>query len=320
MAGGSTKVVITAFLMNFGIAISKFVGFFLTGSSAMMAEGVHSVADTTNQVFLYLGLTRSKKEATARHQFGYGMEQYIWSFIVAILIFALGGIFSMYEGIHKLMHPSDKISNVNINLIILGIGILLEGYSTIIATKELRKKMGKGGLMSWIRKSKDQVLLTVVFEDYAALFGLTIAMLGLIMYKVTELIIFDTIATITIGVLLGLIAVFLYTEARSLLVGEAASPEDQEKIKKVFNDHEEVVDLRELLTMHLSAEEILVNAHVKFRNGLTLEQVEDVIDELEAEITKQVPEVFKIFIETHQNDEVQPLQPKKATLRKGKKK
>ena len=308
MAGASTKVVVTAFLMNLGIAIAKFVGFFFSGSVAMLAEGVHSVADTVNQVFLFLGIRRSKRAASSRHPFGYGMEQYIFSFLVAMLIFSLGGIYSLYEGIHKLLHPSEGLNHVDINLIILGLGIVLEGYSSLVATREVNKIRGNLSIVQFIRKSKDQVLVTVLFEDYAALFGLTIAAIGNILYLVTDMVIFDSLATLVIGTLLMAIAGFLYYEAKSLLLGEAADPDDLKKIEAAFLDNENVSALRELLTMHLSATQILVNAHVKFKSGLTLEEVEDIIDDIEGRIIKDVPTVYKIFIETHQNDEVQPLQ------------
>lgn len=308
MAGASVKVVVTAFLMNLGIAIAKFVGFFFSGSVAMLAEGVHSVADTVNQVFLYLGIRRSKKAASSRHPFGYGMEQYIFSFLVAMLIFSLGGIYSLYEGIHKLLHPSEGLEHVDINLMILGLGIVLEGYSSWVATREVNKIRGKMSIFQFIRKSKDQVLVTVLFEDYAALIGLTIAGLGNVMYLVTDMVIFDSLATLLIGTLLMAIAGFLYFEAKSLLLGEAADPDDLEKIEAAFLEHPKVDALRELLTMHLSATQILINAHVKFKSGLTLEEVEDIIDEIEVRIIKDVPTVYKIFIETHQNDQVVPLQ------------
>ncbi len=308
MAGSSTKVVVIAFVMNLGIAIAKFIGYFLSGSAAMLAEGVHSLADTTNQVFLYLGIRKSKQSPTRRHPFGYGMEQYIFSFLVAMLIFSLGGIYSLYEGIHKIIHPSESIENGEINLIILGIGILLDGYSALAATKEVNKIRGKLSIAKFIRKSKDQILVTVLFEDYAALFGLTIAAGGTILYMVTGNVLYDAIATLLIGALLMVIAGFLYFEAKSLLVGEAADPEDLEKIENAFMDHPKVDALRELLTMHLSATQILVNAHVKFKSGLTLEEVEDIIDEIEVQIIKDVPLVYKIFIETHQNSQVVPLQ------------
>ncbi|MBP6639219.1 MAG: cation transporter [Bacteroidia bacterium] len=311
MAGNSTRVVVVAFVMNLGIAVAKYIAFLVTGSAAMLAESVHSLADTVNQIFLFLGIRRSAKAASPSHQFGYGMEQYVFSFLVAILIFSLGGAYSLYEGTHKIMHPSEKLEHADINLIILGIAIALEGYSSFIATKELKKTKGAISFFKYIRKTKDQVLVTVIFEDYAALLGLVIAGLGMTLYLITGNVLFDSIATILIGVLLVGIAVILYREAKSLLVGEAASVEDQAKIREAFENHPAVERLDELLTMHLSATQILVNAHVKFRGGLTLEEVENIIDEIEYVIVDAVPEVFKIFIETHQKSSVESFSGRK---------
>jgi divalent metal cation (Fe/Co/Zn/Cd) transporter len=177
-----------------------------------------------------------------------------------------------------------------------------------VATKELAKKKGSRSFFQYIKRSKDQVLLTVLFEDYAALLGLSIAGAGMGMYLLTDNVVYDTIATLLIGALLVAIAILLYKEAKSLLVGESASPEDQEKISNAFTDHPQVEKLTELLTMHLSVDQILVNAHVKFKAGLKLEEVEAIIDEIEDKIISEVPEVFKIFIETHQKGVVSPLQ------------
>ncbi len=304
MASSSVRVVLVAFLMNLAIAIAKYIAFLFTGSSAMLAEAVHSLADTINQIFLFLGLKRSTKSASASHPFGYGMEQYVFSFLVAILIFSLGGAYSLFEGVHKILHPSQKLEHASINLIVLVVAIALEGYSSFVATKELKKTKGSFSFFQFIRRSKDQVLVTVIFEDYAALVGLVIAGIGMGLYIVTGLVVFDTIATILIGVLLVVIAVLLYREAKSLLVGEAASEEDQDIIKAIFAAHPKVETLTELLTMHLSVNQILVNAHVKFQTGLTLEEVEDIVDEIEEAIVAKVPDVFKIFIETHQKKEV----------------
>lgn len=307
--------------MNMGIAIAKYIAFLFTGSAAMLAEAVHSLADTINQVFLYLGIKRSTKAASATHPFGYGMEQYIFAFLVAILIFSLGGAYSLYEGVHKILDPSPKLDHATINLIVLGVAIILEGYSSFVATRELKKSRGSFSIFQYIKRTKDQVLVTVLFEDYAALLGLVIAALGMGMYVITGMVIFDSIATILIGVLLVGIAIILYREAKSLLVGEAASEEDQAFIRAAFENHPQVEKLTELLTMHLSVSQILVNAHVKFKAGLTVEEVEDIIDEIEDEIVAKVPEVFKIFIETHQKPQVEDLHPKtdgreKSTNRK----
>jgi cation diffusion facilitator family transporter len=226
---------------------------------------------------------------------------------VAIFLFSVGGIFSVYEGIHKMIHPNEQLENTTIMFIILAVAVVLESYSAIVATRELKKSMGNASFLKYIRKSKDQVLVTVLFEDYAALLGLVIAMGGLGLYMATGNVIYDSIASILIGVLLICIAFFLYREASSLLVGEAASPEDQAKIEKAFTSHPKVIKVKELLTMHMSPSQILVNAHVKFTPGITLEDVENTIDEIELMVVDAVPEVYKIFIETHQKDQVEDI-------------
>lgn len=315
MAGTSTKVIVTAFLMNLGIAIAKIIAAIFTGSTAMMAEGLHSIADSSNQIFLYLGVRKSKKLPDETHPFGYGNEQYVWSFLVAILIFLLGAIYSLYEGIHKLKEiliegTSTPIEGIHVNIIILVLAIFMEGYSSFVATREFNKIRGNSTFWQFAHRSKDQVLVTVLFEDYAALIGLGIALIGSILYWITELPIFDAVATVLIGILLAIIAVFLYRETKSLLVGESASVEDEEAIRKVFEAHPKVIKLTELLTLHFGPSKILVNAHVKFKDGLTLKAVEDVVDEIEEEISGKVPDVFKIFIETHQRAKVKEIQPK----------
>lgn len=302
--------------MNLGIALAKFIGFFFTGSTAILAEAIHSVADSANQIFLFIGMKRSHKRPDPLHPFGYGMEQYIWSFVVAILLFSVGGIFSVYEGVHKLIHPEGALEHGGWILVMLAAAVVMETYSSIVATREMNKTKGNRSLIQYLRTSKNQVLVTVIFEDYAALFGLMIAAIGIGLTMLTGNMAFDAAASVTIGLLLIAIAVFLYREATSLLVGEAASPEHQALIRQALEAHPKVVKLKELLTMHLSADQILVNAHVKFAPGITLEEVEQSVDEVEEAIVAAVPEVYKIFIETHQKDQVEDINRKKTSLGK----
>jgi cation diffusion facilitator family transporter len=316
MAGDSGKVVFVAFTMNLGIALAKFIGFFFTGSTAILAEAIHSVADSANQIFLFIGMKRSHRKPDSLHPFGYGMEQYVWSFVVAIFLFSVGGIFSTYEGIHKLIHPGEDLNNVGWILIMLAAAVAMETYSCIVASVEMNKTRGKQSLLGYLKTSKDQVLVTVIFEDYAALVGLFLASVGLGLYMATGNLIYDAMASISIGILLLVIAFFLYRKAKSLLVGEAASLEHQALIRKAFENHPKVTRLNELLTMHLSANQILVNAHVKFTPGITLEEVEKSIDEIEDTIVATVPEVFKIFIETHQKDHVEDFDKRKTSIHK----
>ncbi len=303
MVSGSVKIIVIAFLMNLAIAISKVVGFLLTSSTAMIAESLHSLADTANQVFLFAGVRQSKRKATEVHPYGFGKEQYVYSFLVAILLFTIGAAYSLYEGVHKLINPGN-IDHAEINLAVLGLGFFLEGYSAFVATKEFRKVKGTKGFWQFIRKSKNPVLITVLFEDYAALLGLLFAFAGNLLFILTGNPLWDSVATLLIGLLLAVIASFLYSEIKSLLLGESASEEHRAEIRKIFNENSDVIALHELLTLHLSPDQILVNAHVKFRQGLKIEEVEDAVDEIESKIASSIPEVYKIFIETHQKEKV----------------
>lgn len=296
--GGSLRVVVVAFIMNLGIALAKFIAFFFTSSGAMLAESLHSLADSCNQIFLYIGLRKAQKAPDARHPFGYGNEEYVWSFMVAIVIFLLGSVFSFYEAIHRFLEPHE-LEHVEWNLGILGVSMILEGYSSVVAYREIRMKKGSKSLLRYARDSKDQVLITVLFEDYGALMGLTLAFTGSLVYFFTGNPIFDTLATFSIAILLGVICYFLYQEAKSLLVGESASEEDERLIRNAIIGHKHVNELHELYTLHFGANQILVNAHVKFKAGLSVEEVELTIDEIEEEILKHVPAVFRIFIESH---------------------
>ena len=309
MASGSTRVVVIAFIMNLFITLSKFVAWFFTGSASMLAESFHSVADTGNQVFLYLGIQKAQKPPDAQHPYGYGNEEYFYSFLVAILIFSVGAIFAVYEGIHKTLHPGH-LENGIWNVAVLGFAVLLETYSAFVATKEINKVRGKMPILRYARQSKDQVLITVLFEDYAALMGLGIAFIGNLGTLLTGNPLYDSIGSIVIGVLLGLIAFFLFTETKSLLIGEGATEKDRHIIREIFESAPEMVDVKEILTLHFGANQILINAHVKLKSGMTIEEVEVAIDRIEARIVAQVPNVFKIFIETHQKDKLETIERK----------
>lgn len=299
MASESKRIVIIAFVNNLAIALIKFIVAFFSSSSAMLAEAIHSTADSFNQLLLFIGMNRSEKAPDKKHPFGYGNEQYFWSFIVAIFIFAVGALFSLYEGIHKLMYPSP-INHVFWNFVVLFVSIILESISFYSALKEVNKNRHGKSLLSYSRESKDQMLITVMMEDLAALLGLIIALVGTLAFYFFNDTIFDAISSILIGLLLAVVAFFLTKEARGLLVGEAASDADEEKIRNAILSHECVVSINELLTLHFGAKQILVNAHVKFDPSMNLSQVEIAIDEIEEKIIEAVPKTYKIFIETHQ--------------------
>ncbi len=296
MKTGAKKVIIAAFLANLGIALAKFVASFISGSSAMLAEAVHSVADTTNQVFLFIGLKRAKKPPTPLHPFGFGQERYFWTFVVAMSLFVIGGTFSVYEGIAKSIHP-HPLENLTVSYIVLGVSIVLEGLSFWTAWKEFVRQRGDTPTVNFIRQTKDPVLVTVLFEDASALLGLLIALVGITLSHITGELFFDGLASVLIGILLILVAVFLAWESKSLLIGESASPENVHRILTAVEDTDGIERVGELLTMHLGPDQILVNLSLDFNDNLNAEEIEHTTAELELRIREGVPAATRIFIE-----------------------
>lgn len=291
----SVKAVWAAFIVNTVIAIAKFTVAFLTGSAAMLAEAFHSLADTGNQVLLLVGLRLSGKPPDAQHPFGYGKERFFWAFVVAISMFAIGATFSIYEGIRGLMRPHPLL-NPWLNYLILGAGVFLESIALRIAYKEFTATR-KFGIWRSLREAKDPALITVLFEDSAALVGIMLALAGILLTQVTGNTMYDAIASVIIGVMLAGIAYFLARETKGLLIGESASEEDRKKIFQAVSCVPEVSESIELLTMHIGPEEILVNLSVNFCDGLDTDQLEQAIDRIEREIKTAVPLVGRIFIE-----------------------
>jgi cation diffusion facilitator family transporter len=281
----------------------KFVAALITGSAGMMAEALHSVADTTNQVFLLLGLRFYKRPASEKHPFGHGKERFFWSFIAAIFIFGVGATYAIYEGIVKLSHPHTP-ERLNWAYWVLAISFILEAASISLAIYQEMKEAHHEGLtfFEYLRQSKDPTAKTVLFEDSAALLGIVIAAFGLFM---TERHVgpaggafWDGVASIAIGIVLAIVAFVLARTSRALLLGEAANPQEVKAIAKAIEGHKNVVRVVELLTMHLSPKEILINAHVKFRDGLKTEEIEQTIEEIEELVRRAEPKVSMIFIET----------------------
>lgn len=291
----SVKAVWAAFIVNTVIATVKFIVAFLTGSSAMLAEAFHSLADTGNQLLLLLGLRLSVKPPDAQHPFGYGKERFFWAFVVAISMFAVGASFSVYEGIRGVLHP-HQIVNPWLNYIILGSGVFLESIALRIAYREFSATR-KFGIWRSLREAKDPALLTVLFEDSAALTGIAMALTGILLTQITGNALYDSAASVLIGLMLAGIAFLLVRETKDLLIGESASEEDRAKILKAVCSVPEVSESIELLTMHIGPEEILVNLSVQFCDGLDTDQVEQAIDRIEREIKAEVPMVGHIFIE-----------------------
>ncbi len=297
-AGGEhgNKAVMAALIGNSGIAIAKFIGFTVTQSSAMLAEAIHSTADAGNQALLLLGGRQAKKDADEEHQFGYGRERYFWSFVVALILFALGSAFAVFEGIEKIRHPHE-LDNVGVALGILGFAICLEGWSFRTAVKEANPLKGELSWWQFIRRSRTPELPVVLLEDLGAMTGLVIAFSAILISKVTDDPIWDGIGTLTIGLLLGVIAVILVIEMRSLLIGEGAQPRDMAMILAAIAETEDVDHLIHIKTQHLGPDELLVGAKVAFDPSLTVADLSSAIDRVEAAIRVKVPYARPIYIE-----------------------
>ena len=293
---GSNSAIIAAMLANLGIAVAKFVAFFLSGSSSMLGEGVHSLADTGNQLLLLRGGAVSRKEADADHPFGHGRERYVYAFVVSIILFSVGGVFSVYEGIEKIQHP-HALSLPWIPIAVLLVAMVLEGFSLRTAVKESNHTRGKQGWVSFIRHAKAPELPVVLLEDVAALTGLVLAFLGVGLTIITGNGVFDGIGTLAIGVLLVLVAVVLGIETKSLLVGEGASAADTELIRDAINADPEVEALIHMKTLYLGPDELLVAAKVAFAAKKRLSDVASAINALESRVREAVPIARVIYIE-----------------------
>lgn len=294
---GSKKAIIAALCANLGIAIAKFVGFAITRSAGMLAEAVHSLADSGNQALLLLGSRRSQRKATPEHPFGYGRERYFWAFAVALVLFSMGGLFALYEGIHKYRDPHE-VHDVGIAIGILVFAILLETYSLTTAVREARKIKTPG--VSWwqfIRTSKQPELPVVLLEDIGAEVGLFLALFGVIIAHQTHDARWDALGSISIGVLLIVIAVVLIIEMKGLLIGESAGTADLTKIGEAFTGSPDVNSVIHMRTQHIGPDEILVAAKVDFRAGLSLEDLAGAIDTTETRVRAAVPAARVIYIE-----------------------
>jgi cation diffusion facilitator family transporter len=300
--------VLGALFANGIIAILKFVGAVMTGSSGMMAEALHSVADTTNQVFLLLGLRFYKRPASDKHPFGYGKERFFWSFIAAIFIFGVGATYAIYEGIVKLRHPHPP-ENLAWAYWVLAISFVLEAGSIGLAIYQEVKEAHHEGMSfrQYLRESKDPTAKTVLFEDSAALLGIVIAGIGIYLTDhhtgPGDGAYWDGVASITIGVVLAIVAFVLARSSRGLLLGEAATRETVERIRRAIREHPHVVEVVELLTMHLAPKQILINAHINLRDELKTDEIEETIGEIEDRIKRAEPKVDMIFLETARQGE-----------------
>ncbi len=297
MAGhGSKKVIFAALAGNSLIAVTKFAAAAYTGSSAMMSEGIHSLVDTGNQGLLLYGIKKSKQPADLRHPFGYGAELYFWSFVVAILIFAVGSGVSIYEGFQKVLHP-HPVSDPYVAYIVLALAFVFEAGAWWIAFKEFSQVRGKQSIIGAVRDSKDPTVFTVLFEDTAAMLGLVIAFLGLIGAQYLGLPWLDGAASIAIGVILAGTAALLAYETKGLLIGEGASPEILTSVRSIVDASPAVHSLNEIRTLHRGPQDILLALSIDFEDQLNVGAVEDAIYALEIAIKRQNPDVKRLFIE-----------------------
>ncbi|OQY03780.1 MAG: hypothetical protein B6I20_04355 [Bacteroidetes bacterium 4572_117] len=296
MSGSSNKAIYGAIIANTAIAISKFIAAFFTGSSSMLSEGIHSLVDTGNGALLLFGIKKSRKPADELHPFGYGNEIYFWSFIVAVLIFALGGGIALYEGIEHVLHPKE-LKNVVWNYVVLIGAIIFEGTSLYVALKEFNKTRGNNSLIKELVDTKDSSTAAVVIEDSAALLGLLIALFSVFLGHITGIVYFDGAGSILIGLLLISVSFFFAVECKSLLIGEGLLEKDVIKINKILASEEHITAYKRPLSLYFGPSEVLVNLDVDFKDGLTADVLEETIDRVERKIKDLIPSVNRIFIE-----------------------
>ncbi len=302
---GGTKAVLAALLANLGIAVTKFVAFALTRSSSMLAEAIHSVADSGNQLLLLLGGRKSRRQATAQHPFGYGRERYVYSFLVAIVLFSLGGLFALYEAYHKWhevhAHPGD-LGQLDgrwwwVPLLVLGAAIAMESFSLRTAIRETNRIRGRATLVQFVRRAKAPELPVILLEDFAALTGLVFALAGVGLTLLTENPIFDVLGTAMIGLLLVTVAVVLAVETKSLLLGESARPDAQRRIREAICGTTGIESVIHMRTMHLGPEELLVGAKIAVAAADSAAEVALAIDAAERALREAVPEARVVYLE-----------------------
>jgi cation diffusion facilitator family transporter len=292
---GSRKAIAAAFLANLGIAIAKFAGFFVTGAASLLAEAIHSVADTGNQALLFLGGHRARRRPTPEHPFGYGRERYFWAFIVALMLFSLGALFAIYEGIEKLIHPHE-LESVAVALAVLGVAIVLEALSFRTAVVEAAAVKGDDSWWHFIRRSKSPELPVVLLEDSGALLGLLLAFAGVGAAELTGNPRWDALGSVGIGILLGVIAIVLAVEMKSLLIGESAAEPTEAAIRDAITDAPEVRRIIHLRTLHLGPDELLVAAKLDLDSS-TVPDVARAIDAAESRVRAAVPIARVIYLE-----------------------
>ncbi|MFP6630046.1 MAG: cation diffusion facilitator family transporter [Myxococcota bacterium] len=296
MQPGNRRAILAALAANIGIAVAKFVGWAMTGAASMLAEAVHSLADSGNQALLLWGGASAERPATEEHPFGFARERYFWAFVVSLVIFSLGSLFAIYEGVSKLLHPHELTSPmVAVAILVAGIG--MEGVSFRTAVVEATKQKKQLGWWAFIRQTKSPELPVILLEDLGALLGLVVALMGIGLASLTGDPRFDALGSITIGVLLGVIAALLATEMRSLLIGEAATIEDREAIRQSLSQTPSVERVIHMRTQHFGPDQLLVALKVQFEADLTTEGIVDGINDAERRIRERVPAAKLVFIE-----------------------
>ena len=296
----TARAILYAFLANGGIAIAKTWAAWVTGSGSMLAEAIHSYADTGNQVLLFLGLKQSVKQPDAEHPLGYGMLSYFWSFVVAMLLFSVGGLFSIYEGIHKFQSP-EPLNQVWIAMVVLGIAIVLESMSLMGCLREIRAVRGDRPFRNWLKHTRNSELVEVLGEDIAALLGLTLALGFIGLAALTGNPVYDAIGSICIGLVLIVISIFLTKRVQSLLVGRSADPLIQEAIDGVIRDDEDIEQVFNSITMQMGPYTMLA-AKIKLKSGIDIDSAVEVINSLELQLKAEIPNLKWCFIEPDLND------------------
>ena len=295
-ASGGTRAIVAAFAANLGIALTKFIAWFFSGSSSMLAEGVHSLADSGNQLLLLLGGRQSRKKADREHPFGYGRERYVYAFVVSIILFSVGGVFSIYEGVEKLTHPHE-LEVPWLPMLVLTIAIVLESISLRTAIKESNHVRGRQSWVQFVRRAKAPELPVVLLEDIAALIGLVFAFLGVGLTVLTGNSVFDAIGTLMIGTLLVIVAIVLGIETKSLLVGEGATEQEVQKIEQAILAGPEAERIIHMKTLYLGPDELLVAAKLGFPADQRLAEVAAATNVIEQRIRQAVPVARVIYVE-----------------------
>ena len=296
MSSESNKIVVYAALFgNLAIALVKFVAAYITNSSAMLSEAIHSVVDTLNEILLLYGMKKAEQRPDAHHPFGYGRELYFWAFIVALMVFALGAIVSIYQGILHIIHP-EEMQDPMVNYIVLGIAILCEGFSWTVALRTFRKMKGKMGYFEAFRRSKDPTTFTVLFEDTAALVGLFIALTGIFLAHQLNIPELDGVASILIGVVLAVSAWLLARETKGLLLGETADPRLRENVLNIAQQDAAVYSANGVLTEQMGAHQVIASLSLEFKDDLTSDEIEACVNRIEAQIKQLHPEIITLFV------------------------